>query len=77
MSDRNRRGPERLRERRSERQNEHHTPGAQPVNPGRERVDSIYQSARNMLSAARELIDETLSGESEEYLESVRQAGGQ
>jgi len=45
--------------------------------PARERVDSLRQHATELLAAARTVIDDTLSGESEDYLNSVKQQGGQ
>ncbi|MGD8415254.1 MAG: hypothetical protein PVF33_13525 [Candidatus Latescibacterota bacterium] len=49
----------------------------QPATPARERVDSLRNRAEELLATARNVIDRTLSGESEEYLHSVRQQGGQ
>jgi hypothetical protein len=50
---------------------------SQDQQPGRERVDSLRQHATELLAAARTVIDDTLSGESEDYLNSVKQQGGQ
>jgi hypothetical protein len=49
----------------------------QQANPAREQVDSLRQRATELLATARNVIDQTLSGESEDYLNSVRQQGGQ
>ena len=48
-----------------------------PVSPAREQVESLRTHASGLLAAARGVIDDTLSGESEDYLNSVRQQGGQ
>jgi hypothetical protein len=49
----------------------------EPTNPAREQVESLRTHASGLLAAARSVIDDTLSGESENYLNSVRQQGGQ
>jgi hypothetical protein len=49
----------------------------QQTNPARDQVDSLRQRATELLATARNVIDQTLSGESEDYLNSVRQQGGQ
>jgi len=49
----------------------------QQTNPARDQVDSLRQRATELLATARNVIDQTLSGESEDYLHSVRQQGGQ
>jgi hypothetical protein len=50
---------------------------AQPMSPARERVETLRRRAGDLLSAARTVIDDTLSSESEDYLNAVRQQGGQ
>lgn len=50
---------------------------AQPMSPGREQVETLRRRASELLAAARSVIDDTLSGESEDYLNAVRQQGGQ
>ena len=50
---------------------------AQPMSPAREQVERLRRRATELLATARHVIDETLSGESEDYLNAVRQQGGQ
>jgi hypothetical protein len=64
------------RERRPE-EAQNQNPESQPATSARERVDSLRDRARELLATARSVIDQTLSGESEDYLNSVRQQGGQ
>jgi len=49
----------------------------QAEHPASEHVESLRRHATELLATARSVIDETLSGESEDYLNSVRQQGGQ
>jgi hypothetical protein len=49
----------------------------QPSSPQRDHIDTLQRCARDLLSTARQLIDNTISGESEDYLDAVRQKGGQ
>jgi hypothetical protein len=49
----------------------------QPIPRERRRVETLQRNARTLLDTARGLIDDTLSGQSEEYLNAVRQQGGQ
>lgn len=56
---------------------EQNTVEAQPMSPAREQVETLRQRATELLAAARGVIDDTLSSESEEYLNSVKQQGGQ
>lgn len=51
--------------------------GPHPEIPEQNRIDALQQHARDLLNTARRLIDNTLSGESEDYLDAVRQQGGQ
>jgi hypothetical protein len=64
------------RERRPE-ETLNNNPGDQPTNPVRERVDSLRSHAGDLLATARTVINQALSGESENYLNTVRQRGGQ
>jgi len=64
------------RERRPE-EAQNHGAETQQTNPARDQVDSLRQRATELLATARSVIDQTLSGESEDYLNSVRQQGGQ
>jgi len=50
---------------------------AQPMTPAREQVETLRERATELLTTARNVIDDTLSSESEQYLNSVRQQGGQ
>ena len=65
------------REKKHEEQVQPAAEETQPVNPAREQVESLREHATGLLAAARGVIDDTLSGESENYLNSVRQQGGQ
>ena len=56
---------------------EQNTAVAQPMSPAREQVETLRSRVTELLATARSVIDETLSGESEGYLNSVRQQGGQ
>ena len=49
----------------------------QAEHPAREHVESLRRHATELLATARSVIDDTLSGESEDYLNSVKQQGGQ
>jgi hypothetical protein len=64
-----------------ERRNEQVQPDTgdepQAEHPASEHVESLRRHATELLATARSVIDETLSGESEDYLNSVRQQGGQ
>jgi hypothetical protein len=50
---------------------------AQPMSRAREQVETLRERATELLATARNVIDDTLSSESEQYLNSVRQQGGQ
>jgi hypothetical protein len=58
-------------------ENERINAGAAPASPAREHVETLRRRAAELLATARSVIDDTLSGESEDYLNSVRQQGGQ
>lgn len=49
----------------------------QPSTQERNQFETLQHNARELLDSARQLIDDTLSGESEDYLNAVRQQGGQ
>jgi len=49
----------------------------QPSTQERNHFETLQHNARELLDSARQLIDDTLSGESEDYLNAVRQQGGQ
>jgi hypothetical protein len=70
MSTRERRPDEQIR----------HNPGNDdnnPASPARRDADRLREHTAGLLATARGVIDNTLSGESEDYLTSVRQDGGQ
>lgn len=48
-----------------------------PANEARARADSLRGNARNLISAAHRIVDETLSSNSEDFLKATRQQGGQ
>ena len=67
------------RERRPEEQIRHN-PGSDdnnPASPARRDADRLREHTAGLLAAARRVIDDTVSGQSENYLTSVRQDGGQ
>jgi hypothetical protein len=56
---------------------QHEASAPQPGGPEQNHFDGLQRHARDLLDTARHLIDNTLSGESEDYLDAVRQQGGQ
>jgi hypothetical protein len=67
------------RERRPEEEVRHNSGNddSTPANPVRQEIDRLREHTSGLLAAARGVIDDTLSGQSEDYLTSVRQEGGQ
>ena len=67
------------RERRPNEQTRHNPGNSDntPASPARREADRLREHTAGLLAAARSVIDNTVSGQSEDYLTSVRQDGGQ